>query len=83
MDISPFAHTAPVWIAERGSTDPVARSEAAAELLDVLIASRARLRIGYSGASIPRLEARFDEAVARLEALAAPDPEDRPESEDR
>jgi len=83
MDISPFAHTAPVWIGERGSTDTVARREAAAELLDVLIASRARLRIGYSGASIPRLEARFDEAVARLEALAAPDPEDRPESEDR
>jgi len=36
----------------------------------VLIGSRARLRFGYSGASIPRLEARFDEAVARLEALA-------------
>ena len=77
VDTSPFAHTAPVWIGERGSTDPVARRTAAAELLDVLIASRARLRIGYSGASIPRLEARFDEAVVRLEALAAPEPADR------
>ncbi len=77
VDTSPFAHTAPVWIGERGSTDPDVRRTAARELLDVLIASRARLRIGYSGASIPRLEARFDEAVARLEALAAPGPADR------
>ena len=73
MDTAPFAHTAPVWIGERGSADPVARREAAAELLEILIASRARLRAGYGGASIPRLEARFDEAVARLEALATPD----------
>ena len=51
----------------------MARREAAGELLEILIASRARLRAGYGGASIPRLEARFDEAVARLEALAAPD----------
>lgn len=72
MDISPYAHTAPVWIGERGSTDPVVRRAAAQELLDVLIASRARLRVGYSGSSIPRLEARFDEAMARLEALAEP-----------
>ena len=68
----PFAHTAPVWIGERGSTDPFARREAARELLEVLIVARTRLRAGYAGASIPRLEARFDEAVARLEALSAP-----------
>jgi TolB protein len=70
MDTSPYAHTAPVWIGERGSTDPDARRAAAQELLEVLIASRARLRVGYSGTSIPRLEARFDEAMARLEGLA-------------
>lgn len=70
MDISPYAHTAPVWVGERGSTDPVVRRAAAQELLEILIASRARLRVGYSGSSIPRLEARFDEAMARLEALA-------------
>ncbi len=29
MDTSPFAHTAPVWIGERGSVDPVAQREAA------------------------------------------------------
>ena len=82
MDTSPFAHSAPVWIGERGSADPVARREAAAELLEILIASRARLRTGYGDASIPRLEARFDEAVARLEALSAPGPE-RPTGSER
>ena len=72
MDTEPFAHTAPVWIGERGSADPVARREAARELLEVLIVARGRLRAGYAGTGIPRLEARFDEALARLETLAAP-----------
>ncbi len=70
MDEAPFAHTAPVWIAARGSVDPAARREAAAELREILTASVARLRIGYSGTDIPRLEARFAEAMARLEAMA-------------
>ena len=74
MDTEPFAHTAPVWIGERGSVDPVTQREAATELLEVLIVARGRLRVGYAGTSIPRLEARFDEAVARLEALSAPGP---------
>ena len=72
MDTEPFALTAPVWIGERGSVDPVAQREAAGELLEVLIVARGRLRVGYAGTGIPRLEARFDEAVARLEALSVP-----------
>ena len=75
MDTEPFAHTAPVWIGERGSVDPVAQREAARELRDVLVAARGRLRAGYLGTPIPRLEARFEEAFARLsEALSAPTP---------
>lgn len=70
MDTSPFAHTAPIWIGERGSTDPATRRESAAELRDVLTASIARLRIGYLGTPIPRLEARFAAAMARLDSLA-------------
>ncbi|MDE2796954.1 MAG: CehA/McbA family metallohydrolase [Gemmatimonadota bacterium] len=77
MDTEPYAHTAPVWIGGRGSTDPVALREAAQELLEVLIVARSRLRTGYAGASIPHLEARFDEAVERLETLAAPGREGR------
>ena len=70
MDTSPFAHTAPIWIGERGSTDPTARQEAAAELREILRVSIARLRIGYLGTDIPRLEARFAAAMARLDSLA-------------
>ena len=70
MDVAPFAHTAPVWIGARGSTDPATQREAAAELQGILTASLARLRIGYGGTDIPRLEARFAAAMARLEALA-------------
>ena len=72
MDTEPFAHTGPVWIGERGSVDPVAQREAAGELLEILIVARGRLRTGYAGTGIPRLEARFDEALARLEALSVP-----------
>ena len=77
MDVAPFAHTAPVWIGARGSTDPAVQREAAAELRDILAVSVARLRIGYSGTDIPRLEARFAEAMARLEALAGEGPDAR------
>ena len=79
MDEASFAHTAPVWIGARGGTDPAARREAAAELRDILTASIARLRIGYSGTDIPRLEARFAEAMARLEALAEGEPDGEPQ----
>lgn len=70
MDEASFAHTAPVWIGARGSTDPDVRREAADELRDILTASVARLRIGYGGAEIPRLETRFAEAMERLNRLA-------------
>ena len=70
MDTSPYAHTAPIWIGARGSTDPTARQESAAELRDILTASIARLRIGYFGVEIPRLEAHFAAAMARLDSLA-------------
>ncbi len=76
MDTSPYAHTAPIWIGERGSTDPTARREAAAELRDVLTASLARLRAGYAGVEIPRLEAHFAAAMARLDSIASPAPND-------
>lgn len=75
MDTAPYAHTAPVWIGVRGSADPAARRKAAAELQGILAASLERLRAGYAGTGIPRLEARFAEAAARLEALAGEGPD--------
>ncbi len=77
MDVAPYAHTAPVWIGERGSTDPAVRREAAAELGRLLEAAVARLRIGYSGVAIPRLESHFAAAMARLEAMATGGLQDR------
>ena len=67
----PFAHSAPVWIGRVGSSDPEARAAAAAELLEILGVARGRLVLGYGGADIPKLLARFDAARERLEALAA------------
>jgi len=65
-----FAHTAPIWIARTGSTDPAARRAAAAELQRALGVAERRLVAGYGGAEIPRLMAYFAEARRRLEALA-------------
>ena len=68
----PFAHTAPVWIGEVGSTEPGARMRAARELAEVLSVARGRLITGYGDADIPNLLARFERARERLEAWARP-----------
>jgi TolB protein len=66
----PFAHSSPTWIGERGSTDPEALRRSAGELLEALRLAENRVRIGYQGYEIPRLEARYAQARTRLEALA-------------
>ncbi len=66
----PFAHTAPVWIGEVGSTDAEARSTAARELLEVLDVAQDRLLEGYGEVEIPNLLERFGAARARLESWA-------------
>jgi len=73
MDAAPYAQTAPVWIAEKGSTHPAAQRSSALLLQDLLTDSYTLLRFGYGDASIPRLEARFRTAMERLEQLAAED----------
>lgn len=65
-----FAHTAPIWIGTVGSTDAAARKAAAMELLRALAAAERRLKVGYAGEDIPKLEAYFAEARTRLERLA-------------
>jgi len=66
MDSAPWAHTAPIWIGAVGSTEPSARSAAAADLLRALDVSKARLESGYGEADIPRLLEHFAKARARL-----------------
>ncbi len=64
-----FAHTAPVWIGELGSTEPGARRAAAADLQRALVNARRRLDRAYAGTQIPRLWQRFDAAREQLDAL--------------
>ena len=66
MDSYGFAHTAPIWIGEPGSTTPVTKQAAAAELKRALEVSLGRMRAAYQGTPIPNLEAQFARALERL-----------------
>ncbi len=66
----PFAHTAPIWIGERGSSDAAARRSAAEDLLQILGVAEERLREGYGDAPTPRLDAQLQKARRKLERLA-------------
>ncbi|MFN8581221.1 MAG: CehA/McbA family metallohydrolase [Gemmatimonadaceae bacterium] len=72
MDSYAFAHTAPFWIRQQGSTDAVAQRESAHVLLGILDTEEQRLLAGYGSASIPVLRAHFAAARAELERRAAP-----------
>lgn len=61
-----FAHTAPIWIGGRGTTDPVSRRAAVTDLERALANAEQRLVAGYAGAPIPVLKSYFGEARARL-----------------
>jgi len=63
----PFAHTSPVWIHSRGSTDPDAASQAAQDLLRALDVAEKRLADGYGDIPIPKIQARFSEARQKLQ----------------
>lgn len=65
-----FAHTAPVWIGERGSTDAASRRSAAADLLRALDAAERRMVAGYAGTEIPKLLAHVAETRTALQRLA-------------
>ncbi|MEP7345415.1 MAG: CehA/McbA family metallohydrolase, partial [Gemmatimonadaceae bacterium] len=67
MDSYAFAHTSPIWIARRGSTDGVAERAAARDLLQALDVAEKRLVDGYAGSDIPVLRAHFQRARQELE----------------
>lgn len=69
MDSYSFAHTAPVWIARIGSTDPAAKAAAARDLLRALDVADQALAIGYADADHPRLLAHFAAARKTLQTL--------------
>ncbi len=66
MDSYPFAHTAPVWIGQLGSTAPESRRQAAADLLKALTVAEERLRQGYGETPNPVLRERFARARSLL-----------------
>lgn len=68
MDVHAFAHTSPVWIGRRGSTEPLARAAAARDLLRALDVAAHRLETGYAGVDIPVLRAHFAAARRMLES---------------
>ena len=70
METEPFAHTAPIWIAYKGSRDPSAASAAAIDLLRALDVAEQRVDETFAGTPIPDLKAQFLEARRLLEALA-------------
>jgi TolB protein len=67
-----FVHTSPHWIGAKGSTDPRRARESAAVLLATLQAQRKDLAQRPELAGRARLEVEFDQAEARLKALALP-----------
>lgn len=69
MDSYPFAHTAPIWIGSRGSTDPVAAARAGKALLAALDVAEQRIKQSYGDTPTPVLLGRLAEARKRLERL--------------
>lgn len=66
MDSYAFAHTSPIWITRRGSTDAAAERSAAKDLLRALDVAEKRLVDGYAGSDIPVLRAHFQQARQEL-----------------
>ena len=65
-----FAHTAPIWIGTRGSTDASSRHRAAADLLRALDNAERRLEAAYAGTPTPVLKAHFASARELILSMA-------------
>lgn len=76
MHARPFAHSSPIWIDAVGSTEPGARSRAAADLIRAIDASAEAAREAYGDVEMPRLHGRFDLARSRLRAMLESSPGD-------
>ncbi|CAA9350051.1 MAG: Secreted protein [uncultured Lysobacter sp.] len=72
MHARPFAHASPIWIGQVGSTEPGARSAAAADLIRGIDFAAQRARASYDKVETPRMQARFDQARAKLRGMIEP-----------
>jgi TolB protein len=72
MHARPFAHASPIWIGRVGSTEADARSAAAADLIRGIDFAERRARASYGDVEMPRMQARFDQARAKLRGMIEP-----------
>ena len=70
MDSYLYAESSPVWFGEVGSTDPVAASQSAQNLLMLLDVAEKNLKAGYGNTPIPNLLGHFEKARSRLQSVA-------------
>jgi TolB protein len=68
MDSYAYAHTAPIWIGERGSTVPNVKRAAAVDLLAALDVAEKSFKQAYTGSPTPRLDAHYQRAREILTA---------------
>ena len=61
-----FAHTSPVWIESIGSVDADAFRRSAEELMPLVDAAEAKVRVSYGDVATPRILAEFEAARVRL-----------------
>ena len=66
MDSYPFAHTSPIWINNKGSTEPTAKAKATREIKRALQHIEERARLTYKGDDISILLERIELARAAI-----------------
>ena len=66
MDSYPFAHTSPIWINHKGSTDATAKARATREIKRALMHIEDRAKLTYKGDDISILLERIKLARAAL-----------------
>ena len=66
MDSYPFAHTSPIWINHKGSTDPTAKARATREIRRALMHIEERARLTYKNDDISVLLERLELARAAI-----------------
>jgi TolB protein len=62
----PFAHSQPIWIGSKGSTDPVAYASSASDLLRALDAIEQNARSAYGERPMEKLYDRYEMARQSL-----------------
>ncbi len=72
MHARPFAHSSPIWIGQVGSSEPGARSAAAADLVRGIDFADQAASASYDKLAMPRMQARFDQAREILRKMIEP-----------